>query len=241
MNIFESLIIIAVAALIHASFQLSISMLTLLSSHAIGAKRSHTRLLGLTGSFTLGVIVMTTLLLSTVASAMQMAINPDNLLMAWVGLCGLLFGLGIAVWIFYYRREQGTTLWLPRGMARYLLERTKATNQPAEAFGLGLSSVLAELLFAFVPILVTALVLINLQPVWQVVGVLLYSSLSLFPLFIINLLIGGGHKISQIQRWREDNKLFLQFIAGSGLIVLGFYLYVNQVVTASAFINVGNL
>ena len=67
MNPLESLLIVAVAALIHASFQLSVSMLTLLSSHTIGAKRSHARLLKLSGAFTFGVIVMTILALSTIA------------------------------------------------------------------------------------------------------------------------------------------------------------------------------
>jgi hypothetical protein len=46
---------------------------------------------------------------------------------------------------------------------------------------------------------------------------------------LVAALIGGGHSLGQIQRWREANKGFLQFIAGSGLIVLGFYMYVNQV------------
>ena len=46
------------------------------------------------------------------------------------------------------------------------------------------------------------------------------------------MLIGGGHKLSRIQKWREDNKRFMQFAAGSALLVLGFYMYVNEVVAA---------
>jgi hypothetical protein len=114
-------------------------------------------------------------------------------------------------------------------MARYLSDRTKATKQTSEAFGLGLSSVIAELLFIFAPVMVCALVLIRLEPTWQLLGILIYTSLSLSPLLVVNGLIGGGHKISRIQRWREENKTFLQFIAGGGLIVLGFYVYVDQV------------
>ncbi|MES2876670.1 MAG: hypothetical protein V4678_04345 [Patescibacteria group bacterium] len=241
MNILDSLLIIAVAALIHASFQLSVSMLTLLSSHAIGAKRSHARLLGLTGAFTSGVFVMTVLLLSTTALFIQLTVTSSNTVLAWITACGLLFGLGAAVWIFYYRREQGTTLWIPRGMARYLSDRTKATKQTSEAFGLGISSVLAELLFIFAPVLITALVLSGLEPVWQLAGITLYASLSLFPLLLVNGLIGSGHKISHIQRWREDNKRFLQFVAGSGLVVLGFYVYVDQVITPTVMAAAGGV
>ncbi len=241
MNIFDSLVIVAVAALIHASFQLSVSMLTLLSSHTIGAKRSHTRLLGLTGSFTFGVFVMTLLLISTISLFVQLGLTGSQQMIAWVAACGLLFGLGLAVWIFYYRREQGTSLWLPRGMARYLSDRTKATKQTSEAFGLGVSSVVAELLFIFAPIFVSALVLTQLEPMWQLAGIGLYASLSLFPLVVVYTLIGSGHKISQIQRWREENKNFLQFAAGGGLLVLGFYIYVDRVITPTVMATAGGL
>ena len=241
MNVIDSLVIVAMAALIHASFQLSVSMLTLLSSHTIGAKRSHARLLGLTGAFTSGAAVMTMLLVAATALLVQLGLSPATDTFAWVITCGLLLGLGIAVWIFYYRREQGTTLWLPRGMARYLSDRTKATKQTAEAFGLGVSSVLAELLFIFAPVLVSVLILVRLEPVWQLVGIALYTSLSLFPLLVVNGLIGSGHRISAIQRWREENKSFLQFVAGGGLLVLGFYVYVDQVLTPTVMAAAGGL
>lgn len=241
MNTVDSLVIIAIAALIHASFQLSVSMLTLLSSHAIGAKRSHARLLGLTGAFTAGVLIMTVLILSTMALFIQASMAAAPSPVVWVMACGLLFGLGIAVWIFYYRREQGTALWVPRQMARYLSDRTKATKQTGEAFGLGISSVLAELLFIFAPLLVAALLLVQIEPTWQLAGIALYASLSLLPLLVVHGMVGSGHKISRIQRWREENKTFLQFVAGGGLMVLGFYLYVDRVLTPSVMAAAGSV
>ena len=241
MNTLDSLVIIAIVALIHASFQLSVSMLTLLSSHTIGAKRSHARLLGLTSAYTFGVFIMTTLVLSTFALFAQATLTDATNQVAWIVACGLLFGLGFAVWFFYYRREQGTTLWLPRQMARYLSDRTKATKQTAEAFGLGISSVVAEILFIFAPMLVAALVLVGLEPMWQLAGLGIYTSLSLMPLLIVHGMIGSGHKISRIQRWREENKSFLQFVAGGGLLVLGFYLYVDRVLTPTVMAAAGSL
>lgn len=236
----HSFAIIAFAALIHASFQLSVSMLTLLSSHAIGKKTRHAKLLRLTNGFFLGVAVMTMLALSFVALVFQNSFGSKIPLVVWAVGCGLLLGLGIAVWAFYYRREEGTTLWIPRGFARYLSDRTKATSHTAEAFGLGLSSVLGELIFIVAPLVVTALILVKLQPVWQLVGILTYTIISLLPLAVVNGLIGSGHKISGIQKWREDNKRFMQFVAGGGLLVLGFYVYVDQVVSATAFAYGGN-
>lgn len=230
MNTLDAFVIVTIAALLHASFQLSVSMLTLLSSHTIGAKKSHSRLLGLTNSFTFGALVMTVLLLSTVSLSISLS-TMSFVLALWVAACGLLLGLGIAVWIFYYRKEQGTTIWLPRSLARYLSDRTKATKEPAEAFTLGLVSVLAELLFIIAPLVVAGLVLVQLDPGLQITGIVTYTGISLLPLLIITGLVGSGHKISNIQRWREQNKRFLQFIAGTGSFALGFYIYVHQVLT----------
>ena len=241
MNTLDLFLIIVVAGLIHASFQLSISVLTLLSAHTIGAKRSHARLVLLSNAFTFGVAVATMLLVSFVAFVASQYVRLDNLIGLWVVGCGLLLGLGTAVWGFYYRKEQGTTLWLPRPLARYLSDRTKATKQSGEAFGLGLSSVIGELLFIVAPIFVAALALVQLPSQWQVAGVLTYTFISLLTLLVINALIGSGHRISRIQRWREDNKRFLQFIAGSGLIVLGFYIYVDQVLTPSVMALAGGV
>lgn len=234
MELLGSFAIIAFAGLIHASFQLSVSVLTLLSSHTIGTKASHAKLLRLTGGFLLGATVMTVLLLSFLALVVLQLFDGEIPLLIWAVASGLLLGLGVAVWAFYYRKEQGTSLWLPRGLARYLSERTKATKQAAEAFGLGLSSVIAELIFIFAPLLITALVISRLEPSWQLIGIFTYAAFSLLSLLIVTVLIGGGHKLSRIQKWREANKRFLQFAAGSGLLVLGFYVYVSQVVSVSA-------
>lgn len=235
MEIVSSLAIITFAALIHASFQLSVSVLTLLSGHAIGSKASHGRLLRLTNGFVFGVAAMTLLLLSFISLLFLHSFSGKIPLIAWASACGLLIGLGIAVWSFYYRRETGTSLWLPRGIARYLTERTKATKHSAEAFSLGLSSVVAELIFILAPMVISALVLIQLAPVWQLSGIAIYTVVSLLSLLIVNALIGSGHKLSRIQRWREDNKRFLQFAAGSGLLILGFYVYIERVVTATVY------
>ena len=74
---------------------------------------------------------------------------------------------------------------------------------------------------------------------WQLVGIGLYTVISLSSLGIIYALIGSGHRISHIQRWREDNKRFLQFVGGGGLIVLGFYVYVDQVLSPTVLAAAG--
>lgn len=232
-DLVTSFSIVLLAAACHASFQLSISMLTLLSGHALGRKTAHMRLMSLVGSFILGAGIMTVLLLSSIAFTFGSLLPERTPLLVWAACTGGGVGVGFSVWLFYFRRESGTTLWIPRGLARFLSNRAKATKVSAEAFGLGLTSIIAELLFSFAPLAIAALVLVQLSPSWQLIGVLLYAGIALLPLMIVGILIGGGHKLSRIQRWRESNKRFLQFAAGSGLIILAAYVYVERVFTVA--------
>lgn len=230
MDTVTSLLVIGFAALIHASFQLSVSVLTMLSGHAIGAKRSHGRLMRLMVGFIAGTKVMTLLLLSFVALVLIDVFRGETPQIVWACACGLLVGLGLAVWLFYYRREKGTALWLPRSFARHLSDRSKTTRSAAESFSLGLTGVLSEILFAVGPIIISALVLVGLEPLWQLVGLAVYTIIANLPSLIVWGMIGSGHALSRIQKWRESNKLFLQFVAGGGLLILGFFVYVNEVV-----------
>jgi len=241
MNTSTAFIILTVAALIHASFQLGTSMLTLLSSHTIGRKKSHARLLLLTNSFVSGVLVMTILLVSFCAMALLRFSGTDNTQILWVAICGISMMLGISVWLFYYRKEKGTSIWIPRAWAAFLTTRTKKATHSSEAFSLGMSSVIGELLFLFAPLLVAGLALIELTPALQLAGVTYYGIVSSLSLVIVSALVGSGHSISRIQKWRETNKGFLQFAAGSGLLVLGFYLYVNEVAASASTIAVGGM
>ncbi len=239
MDVISPLATIALAGLIHASFQLSISTLTLLSGHAIGKKASHLRLVKLVGGFSFGAVIMTLLIVSSTTLWLQIAFDRTVPPVAWATVCGFLVGLSAAVWLFYYRKEPGTSLWLPRGLARYLLNRTKKTRVTAEAIALGMTSVVAEILFIAGPIAVTALLLLQLKPQWQVAGIAIYAVTSLLPFLFVAARISGGYNISKVQRWRANNKGFLQFIAGCGLIVLAFCVYVNQVTDGAAIINGG--
>jgi len=235
MDIPSSLAIVALAALIHASFQLSVSVLTLLSGHAIGAKRSQAKVLRLSWGFITGVGVMTLLTLSFISLLLLHSFGPVEVpLVVWAIACGLVFGIGVAVWLFYFRQEKGTKLWIPRPLADHLTDRSKATKHSAEAFSLGLTSVVAELIFIIPSMVISALVLLELPGVWQLAGIAIYVIISLSGLFVVSSLIGSGHSISKIQKWREDNKRFLQFSAGSALVALGFFVYISKVVAEAS-------
>lgn len=236
--IISSFAIIIFAALIHASFQLSVSVLTLLSGHSLGRKTAHRKVLQLMNSFITGIFVLTALLVSTAVYYLSLFINhsqsAEQLIAAIV--CGLLAGLGIATWAFYYRRGAGTALWLPRSLAHYLNGRTKATKNSAEAFGLGMVSVIAELVFIAAPILSAALAIVMLPTMWwQLAGIAVYTILSLISVVIVFVMVGGGHRISTLQAWREKNKRFLQFAGGGSLLILASYIFVDRLLGISLY------
>lgn len=239
MQIIIAFSVIALAALIHTSFQLGISLVTLLSNHATGKKLSGKRVLRLVGSFLGGAMVMTALLIASFSYVASILYKDGVPASVWEFITGALAVVGIGVWIFYYRRGDGTSLWLPRSLARHLSTRVQATTYSAESFSLGLTGVLAEIIFLFIPVSAASLAIISLPVAWQPIGLITYVVIASFSLFTICALIGSGRKLSQIQEWRESNKRFLQFVAGFGLFVLSGYIYVNQVIATVSILGAG--
>lgn len=227
----DPLAIILLAGLVHASFQLGISVMTIMSGHAFGKKSAHRRVTALTSAYSFGSALMIMLLLSLSAFIVQNLAPHGIPAIGWGIISGVAIGTGVAVWAFYFQyRKSGTTLWIPRHIADYLTTRAKATTMPVETFNLGMMVVLAELVFALTPLIITAFVLASLPVPAQLLGLVLYVVIASAPHFIITALIGGGRSTARIQRWRETNKRFIQFAAGSALLILGGYIYIDVVV-----------
>ena len=221
--------VIAFAGLLHASFQLGVSLLTLLSGHSLGSGRSYRRLMELNLAYLTGASLVTALLFAGLAYV-TILITPGDFSLLWYTASVLNIAIGLTVIIFYYRRSKGTGLWIPRQMATYLTERTKKTKSGAEAFTLGAGSILAEIPFLVGPISIAILYSFShSSATMQIANFTLYLLISLLPLVVIVSMVGAGHKISTIQKWREENKLFLQYCAGSGLIILGIFTFVDKV------------
>lgn len=222
------ILIIAFAGLLHASFQLGVALLTLLSGHSLGSHRSFRKLMRLNLAYLFGASVITALMFCAVAYLMLLTVG-QNIELAWFALAILNIAIGISVMIFYYRRSKGTGLWIPNAMAQYLNKRVKKTDHVAEAFTLGAGSVLAEFPFIVGPLSLAVLYTLTIGSAdLQAQALIIYCSIALSPLIAIVALVGAGHKISHIQKWREDNKLFLQYCAGSGLVILGAFVFVDK-------------
>ena len=206
----------------------------MLSGHSLGGRRAHQTLLKLNIAYIAGVGCATLLILATLSLIMLEMMYPREPVLWWIILSSLTIGIGLAVTFFYYRKSKGTELWIPRRLATTLASRTKKTSHSAEAFGLGATSVVSELVFAIAPMAVAALYMVRLNAHEQWISLGAYILITLLPLLIITGMVGAGHKISTIQRWRERNKHFLQYTAGSGLIILGLYVLITEVVSALA-------
>jgi hypothetical protein len=228
---YTSLFIIAFAGLLHASFQLGVSMLTMLSGHSLGMGRSFQRLMRLNVAYFCGAAVITLLLFTGLAYLISH--SQIEMTSLWLGTSLFNIIIGLLVMLFYFNRSRKSTgLWIPRAMAEYLRVRTKKTKRAAEAFTLGAGSVLAEAPFLIAPLMVAILYSLTSVPSTsfnRLAELGIYSLVSLLPLIVIIAMVGAGHKISTIQRWREDNKLFLQYCAGAGLVILGAFVYVDKV------------
>ncbi len=225
------ILIILLAGIIHTSFQLSVSALSLMSGHAITGQRSQARLITLMSAFIFGATTMTILMLSSLAFLVELALQGGlNYQLVWMVTVGLATTVGVAVWIFYYNKGPGTSLWLPRNLATYITTRAKKTKNSGEAFTLGLVSVLAEGLFILAPLLAASLAILQMAPFMQLGGIIVYTIISLASLLVVWAMVGSGHSLGKIQKWREKNKRFLQFISGAALIILAGYIYVNEVI-----------
>jgi cytochrome c biogenesis protein CcdA len=234
MSLVPMLAIIFFAALLHASFQLGVSLLTMISGHSLGNRRSHAHLLKLNIAYIAGVGTLITLIFASLAHFASILSYPREPVIWWIIIASLNIGIGLTVTLFYYRKGPGTELWLPRSFAQYLATRTKKTTHSAEAFTLGMGSVVSELLFIIGPLSAATLFVIRYDSSLQILGLIAYVFIALLPLLIITVMVGSGHKISTIQRWRERNKRFLQYAAGSGLIILGLYIFITEVVSVLA-------
>ncbi len=232
MDIWTTFAVLVLAGLIHASFHLSVSVLTLLSGHTLSRERSHLKLVKLTTAFTLGAGTTNMLLFCAIAFILQLFKVDAASPIIWTIIMGLLIGTGVAVWLFYYKKPtknskvEGTQIWIPRDMAKFLNDRARKTRHSAEAFSLGSSSIISELIFIIAP-LITAIIL-SLQlptPSLQLVGVLVYGLVATFPLLTITVMVSGGKSITDIQIWRENNKYFLQLASSIGLLIMAIFLY----------------
>lgn len=222
------LLLVVGALFVHTCYQLSVSVLTHFSSHSLSRQVSDKRLLVLGLSYSIGAIAVTTLTITGIATLASLVSGTGNSRFFAAAVVGIAPMIGLVTMFWYYRRGQGTKLWLPRPIVNYLLERSKKTKSAIEATMLGAATVVGELPFLVGPLLFIAF-MVSKTPVNTWLGWSgLYSFLAYTPLLFVTMYVTSGHSIARVQKWREENKSFLQWTSGLALILLTIYLTVLQ-------------
>ena len=146
---------------------------------------------------------------------------------------GVLVALAISIWAFYYRFGKSTELWLPKSISRYINRRARLTNSNTEAFSLGMLACFAEAPFTLILIVVAANSVLGLPQALQILAIVLYAALSVFPLAVLRIAVRRGQTVVDIQKWRIKNKNFLRIVSGVGFLVLAGFLLVFKVLGAA--------
>ena len=226
------LLLLLGAIFVHASFQLGVSVLTLLSSHTIGRRIPNNRLLNLNFWYILGVALMISLLVLGAVSAERLLMAHHARLAAVIPLT-ILPIVALLMVLFYYRRGKGTRLWLPRPAAEYITTRAKKTKSSVEAFSLGMTTAVTELPFALAPLALVAFAFHGFAADKWLALAVGYALAVCAPLVFVAFYISSGHKISSVQRWREDAKTFLSWTSAVALLLLTMYLLILQIGAAA--------
>lgn len=222
---FSAIVILAVVVFVHASFQLSVSVLTLLNAHTLTRKLRTVQVTALNAWYIIGAVV-TIALLTLGGTALLRMIDAhyphttETLALIIAPLTALM------VVLFYYRRGPGTRLWLPRPAIKHITERAKKTRSRVEAFSLGSITAFVELPFTLAPIAIFGLILSSLPSSSWLYYSMLYSFVVCVPLLFVMVYITSGHSLSSVQHWREDSKGFLKWSSAIALILLTIYILV---------------
>lgn len=216
------------AAVIHATLQLSLGALLLLYHASLGKHvRKKTRFL--VDSYISGMGMLVFLGVAATIFILDRYFEKPLYIEELIIVVGMLVALAIAAWFFYYRRGKSTELWLPRSIARFIDKRAKTTNSNTEAFSLGVLTSLAEMPFTIVLFVVAANSILVLPHLYQILAVAMYTVITITPPVALRLAIRKGQTVVDIQRWRVKHKMFFRLLTGIGFLALGFFLFTFEV------------
>lgn len=215
---------VILAAFVQASLQLQLGSLLLLYHASLGKHvRKKTR--SIVSSYIAGIGTLTFLAIAAISFMFDRYFGDSLYPEEVVIIASMLAALAVIVWIFYYKRGKSTELWLPRSVAKFIDSHAKTTNSNTEAFSLGVLTSLAEMPFTLVLFVVAANSILKLPPLWQLISVVIYTTLAILPAVILRFAVRRGETITSIQRWRVKHKTFMRVISGVGFLILGFFLF----------------
>ncbi|MDO4889215.1 MAG: hypothetical protein Q4A25_00775 [Candidatus Saccharibacteria bacterium] len=216
-------LVVMLASIANAGLQLGTGTLLLLYNESLGRKVKKTTR-SVTCGFILGSFLLSVLLIST-TMLLILLINSHPLVEnGLILLSSLAIAMAVMVIGLYFRRGKNTMLWIPDFAAKYFRKRAGKVDTPVEGMALGMTTVVAELPFSVVLILIAANSLLNLPQAVIILALVGYALITVMPLIIMKLLIKNGTTLAEIQRWRVRNKTFLRIFTGICYIALAVFI-----------------
>ncbi len=221
-------LLLLVLAMVHALFQLGISVLTLMSTHVLGrTTKTRIGIRPLIATYVVTSIILTAGIMGFVLYSELLFIPLHTQTTVWFLLSLIIVAVGSLVLVRYHKPGKGTRLWIAAPIVEYFQNRSQRAKTPLHSAKLAANAIITELPLTLVIFVSSSLVLIELLPsALYGIGILVYSTIVMLPLAIFGTMIASGHHLSTIQRWREANKHFFQYTVAFGLFGAALYILV---------------
>lgn len=222
MSFFISLGIVVLAMLIQGFLQLNPSVFLIFYHNAIG-KKSVKKADDYSLFYILGVEAFLTTLFLLINSTFFCMFKdaPEHSLdfLPWV-LAGIFIALSLFTLFWYYRKSNGTELFISRKTSKKLFALAENTKSRSDAFILGTVVGLLELFLTFPICFVVSLASMQAGVPFRAVFIILYIFSATLPFFIQLFLFHTDHNLADIQKSRIRNKVFNRIIISLCYILL---------------------
>ena len=212
--------------LTHCFLQLSPSVFTVFYHYASG-KYSTKKADGLTIYYILGEeIFLTVIFLFIYFIFFSIFIDigsPASSVLPWI-LAGTFFALSLISLFFYFRKGKNTELFISRKLAKKITTNAKDVKTAFDAFVLGFTTCIPELIFTLPLFIAVALSLTYIINYPRSLLVFVYILVVVIPIFVYHHLYSTDHNLAEIERHRIKNKSFYRLIISLGFFILAFLL-----------------
>ena len=233
MSVFTSLGILVTAMLIMALLQLTPGIFLLFRHYASGKysarKASDLALFFILGVETAVVILFLSLyfIISTINTVLT---NLDNEIFYWF-MCSIFTILCFAFLFCYFRKSIGTKLFISRSFAKKLDHRAKTVKSRSDAFMLGTTSVIPEIIFT-IPIYIICIIIISsitAEPIIRSALIILFAISAIVPLIIYNIAFNSDHHLASLAKYRFKNKIFIRFFVSFLYLLLPIFIIIGAI------------
>lgn len=237
MSILSSVAMLVLGFFACAFLQLAPSVFALFCHYASG-KRGFKRLLDDSSFYNLGVACSSALLIFIcyISVFYFLMDNPDLSMPEFeniiIVVASILFAISVFILCFYYRKE-GTSLFIPRKLAKALAYRAKVAKSRSDIFALGMATGLCEIWFKLPVYLVVCFETIKLDApiIWQPLILIAFVIVSFASAMSIRgQFLFADLNLAEIQRTRVKLKAYHRMVLFISYALLSVALIVLRLI-----------